>query len=155
MDLQGILTLSAIVVMTLLALVIAVLSARKPPAIRDEALKPSGPKFSVAAGGSRDSRGYNTATVGESNYQPALRAIAGKRTGYVTLHLSAKLVLENDNPLDPNAVLVTIHGKTVGYLSRTKAIVYRASMPPKIATCRAKVCGGGASRPSYGVWLDL
>jgi hypothetical protein len=95
-----------------------------------------------------------TAIMGENEFQPALRAIAGKTSVYARLRLAAQLVAESDHRFDPNAVRVVINDRTVGYLSQADAINYRA-LGKQAATCGAKVCGGGPRHPSYGVWLDL
>ena len=104
--------------------------------------------------------GYNVAAVGESNYQDALRFIVGARDGYVTLHFTAHLYCEDDNPYDSNAVRVMIGSRKVGYLSRDHAAFYRsvirdAGFGKATAKCQAKVYGGGEEKPSYGVWLDI
>jgi hypothetical protein len=60
--------------------------------------------------------------VGESNYQKALKAIAGPKARDGKNHeCTAKLILEDDNPHDSKAVRVDIDGRTVGYLARDMA----------------------------------
>lgn len=101
---------------------------------------------------------YSQPVVGESHYQAALEAICGKRTNEGENKIvQATLVLEN-NPHDPQAVRIDIQGKTVGYLSRDDARVYRKQIG-KNATCQAVIRGGWdrgkRGRGSYGVSLDL
>lgn len=52
--------------------------------------------------------------VGESHYQDALSAIAGGKThdGH-QLPVHARLIPEDGNPFDPNAVRIEIQGKKV------------------------------------------
>lgn len=95
--------------------------------------------------------------VGESNYQRALRSIAGP--GEVEHECTAHLVMEPDNRYDRNAVRVDIDGVRVGYLDRDAAVLYRRRLQAQgiglvTVECGAKVFGGGTGR-SLGVWLDL
>jgi hypothetical protein len=65
---------------------------------------------------------FGVEVVGESHYQENLEAICGPRTeNSVDLTVQATLSPEGDNPHDPQAVRVEIHGKLVGYLSREMA----------------------------------
>jgi hypothetical protein len=67
--------------------------------------------------------------VGESFYQDAIWAeVGGRRQGRITHDIQAVLVPEFDNPHDPNAVRVGIHGRCVGHLSRADAEVYRPGL---------------------------
>jgi hypothetical protein len=103
--------------------------------------------------------------AGESKYQAELEAICGRRTEEgEDKYVKARLVLENDNPYDPNAVRVDIEGRTVGYLSREYARQYRKQVarlgrPNMIGICAANIRGGwqrrGGNRGHYGVWLDV
>lgn len=99
----------------------------------------------------RRSGDYSTEIVGESNYQPALRKIAGK--GEVRHECIARIYLEDDNPHDDKAVRIDIDGQTVGYLPRAAARAYRKKGADR-ATCGALIVGGGRGR-SLGVWLDM
>lgn len=103
--------------------------------------------------------------VGESHYQEALEQICGPRTrnSVEQLH-TALLILEDENPFDKNAVRVEIKEKTVGYLSRKVAIIYRqqlkaGGMPKANGECQAVIKGGwqksNGEIGSYGVWLDI
>lgn len=79
------------------------------------------------------------------------------------MHCEALLLHENDNSHDPNAILVTIRGKSVGHLSRENALVYRAMMAAMGVAGRPAVCAayisGGWSDPGgggfFGVKLGL
>jgi hypothetical protein len=103
---------------------------------------------------------YEIGAVGESHYQPALRSIVADQKGYVTLEVQATLYCEDDNKFDALAVRVDVYGRPVGHLSRHVARLYRnklaaAGHGKATGRCRAKVCGGGKDKPSYGVWLDI
>ncbi|MBX5470805.1 MAG: hypothetical protein IRZ21_13030 [Thermoleophilaceae bacterium] len=101
--------------------------------------------------------------VGESHYQQALRSICGREAWTEVRHeCVALLVPEPTNPHDPNAVMVQIDGKLVGYLSRADAVAYRPTLRPlaaqgKAAACHAVIAGRGpGSRTSnLGVFLHL
>lgn len=67
--------------------------------------------------------------VGESSYQDALRLIAETHASLSTNRLlTAKLVAEPDNRQDPHAVRVEVAGRTVGYLPRSVAKLYRPAV---------------------------
>lgn len=67
----------------------------------------------------------NVPVVGESFYQPALRAITCTEEGEaVECDCIAELVPEPENPHDSNAVKVVIDGSKVGHLSRANAVKY-------------------------------
>lgn len=90
--------------------------------------------------------------VGESQYQPALRRVASQR-GRVCW---ATLVPEPDNPFDGKAVCVQVAGETVAYLSRRDAGRLQKRLLTLSAPMRvpAKLIGGTADKPSYGILLD-
>lgn len=95
----------------------------------------------------------NLEVVGESHYQPALRAAAGK--GEVRHHCRATLVLEASNRYDNKAVRVDVNGRTVGYLSHDEARSYRRAIKNcGDLECDAVIVGGGKGR-SLGIWLDV
>lgn len=107
---------------------------------------------------------YTVDVVGESNYQSALRSLAGSPTAnghYVAL--IAHLVPEPDNQTDPAAVRVDLRNKPVGYLDRHTARVYREwlqkhSHTGEVMQCPAVITGGwkrGNDVGPYGVVLDL
>lgn len=108
---------------------------------------------------------YDFEVVGESNYQRALASLAGDHGDQSpNLETTATLYPERNNPHDKAAVKVTIHGKTVGYLSRDDAPRFRRRLSSrkigiKPTTCNAMIIGGFAkqdgSKASYGVVLDM
>lgn len=100
--------------------------------------------------------------VGESHYQPALRAAAKDRaaSGDIrnALQVKAVLVPEPTNPHDRNAVRVDVDGRPVGYLAREHALLYQPVLRSleskgKVGWCPARIMGGG--NRYYGIWLHL
>ena len=98
--------------------------------------------------------------VGESHHQESLRRIVGPTTERVKVPVTAILIPETNNAYDPNAVSVWISGLLVGYLSRDDAVVFR---PGLVDLCQRTgtpialpgvIAGGGAGRPSLGVFLN-
>jgi DNA polymerase-3 subunit epsilon len=107
------------------------------------------------------------AVVGESHYQPALhRAARGAAAGSdfdQHLPVVAVLVPEPENPHDPYAVRVEIvtgaHAETAGYLCRSDARAYQATLlalrdAGYVGSCPGRITGGGPGR-LYGVYLHL
>ena len=95
--------------------------------------------------------------VGESNYQPELRRIA--KSGRTFL---AVVMLEPNNPRDPNAIRVCADGggRTIGYLDRDYALDYHSvfallAQHDRVGACRAKLIGGIGDKKSFGVMLNL
>jgi hypothetical protein len=119
----------------------------------------------TAAGSIKGPGNFEFDIVGESNYQKALRAIAGPKGEQSKRYpCVAVLVLEDDNQYDKNAVRVDIDGQTVGYLDRKMAKQYRAELDRqrvghKNLLAQALIVGGwsrdGGDTGSYGVKLDL
>lgn len=111
-----------------------------------------------------DNGNYGFEVVGESNYQDALRSLAGDHgdRSAAAEHI-ATLIPEDTNKFDNKAVCVQINGLTVGYLSRQDARSFRRRLGSKgltglATTCPAVIAGGGlkdGQRFNYGVWLDL
>ena len=103
--------------------------------------------------------------VGESNYQEAIRGLAGEHDQYgAATRCVATLVPEDDNPYDDKAVRVDIDGQTVGYLCKEDARSFRRRLGAKklsgqVTTCDAVIKGGGTrksgERLHYGVQLDM
>lgn len=89
--------------------------------------------------------------VGESHYQPAIKAALD---AYGRTQL-AQLVREPRNKHDRNAVAVRLAGQTVGYLPRDEALDYQAVLVNLggTATSRATVTGGWNQYESFGVVL--
>jgi len=103
---------------------------------------------------------FEVEAVGESHYQPALKAAIGSQKGYVEVNVQAELYCEDDNAFDANAVRVMIGGQKVGYLNRVVAMAYReiiknVGFGKATGRCQAKIFGGSKDKPSYGVWLDI
>jgi hypothetical protein len=108
---------------------------------------------------------YNVEIVGESKYQKVLGKIAGGRQEDGVEHeTTARLIPENNNSYDKNAVRIDIENKTVGYLSRDNAKIYRKQLKKaghanSTATCAAIIVGGWDrgrnDRGHFGVRLDL
>ena len=83
--------------------------------------------------------------AGESHYQEALRALTSTDgTAEIRLEVEAVLVPEPANPHDPNAVMVQIDGRLVGYLPRADAVAYG----PMIAAVRSAPSPGRTGRRS-------
>lgn len=105
-------------------------------------------------------RRFDSAVVGESNYQRALAAICGGRSAKPPKKpVTATLVLDDKNKFDKNAVYIEIDGRKVGHLAREHAEAYRAQLRKAglidaQITCLAKIVGGGPDK-SFGVLLDL
>ena len=103
--------------------------------------------------------------VGESHYQDELEEICGGRTeDSQRLEVEARIIHEDDNPHDDQALRVDVEGLTVGYIDRKNARNIRgqfveAGMPGIEAVCAAIVVGGwdrgGSDRGHFGVKLDL
>ena len=102
---------------------------------------------------------YLTDCVGESFYQDALEAIAGRKTEHGwNLPCEAVLICENTNPHDPKAVRVEIQGRHVGYLSRDRARKHRQRFGQRPVHCAALIVGGwndNGKSGHFGVKLDL
>lgn len=100
--------------------------------------------------------------VGESHYQPAIRAACDWKPGTDTLfHCTAELVPEPTNPYDRNAIKVTINGACVGHLSRQDAVTLGPAVRAAIkrqgsGACRAVIAGrANGDTDNLGVFLHL
>lgn len=103
--------------------------------------------------------------VGESNYQNAIRSIAGDHGDNSPVgQYVAKLIPENNNKYDNLAVRVDLNDSTVGYLSKEDARSFRRrlnakKLGEKVTTCDAEITGGylmqDGKKAAYGVCLDL
>ena len=102
---------------------------------------------------------YNFDIVGEASYQDALDQLAGGKTDAgVHVQKLATLILEKNNPVDPNAVRVDIEGHTVGYLSRAHAVRFRKTINRSHCVAPALITGGwnrAGSQGNYGVKLNF
>lgn len=127
-------------------------------------LPPPPPQWNTHPAWLKGDDSFPLQVVGESNYQNALAEICGGWTedGH-DQQVWARLILEDSNPYDPNAVQVQIDQQTVGYLARRDATAFRdraqheGLTTPEFA-CKANIRGGW-SRPNddgnFGVWLDV
>lgn len=100
--------------------------------------------------------------VGESHYQPAIRAACDWKPGADTLfHCMAELAPEPTNPYDRNAIKVTIDGACVGHLSRRDAVTLGPAISEAIkrqgsGMCRAVIAGrANSDTDNLGVFLHL
>jgi hypothetical protein len=99
--------------------------------------------------------------AGESHYQEALRELAaGEGGGQVRLEAEATLVPEPANPHDPNAVMVRIRDRLVGYLPRAAAAAYGPMLGAvadrgRVGACEAMIAGREGSEGVLGVFLKL
>lgn len=108
---------------------------------------------------------YLVDVVGESHYQQNLSAICGPRTEDGEYReVRARLVLDNNNPHDANAVAIEIDSRQVGHLSRQNAVAFRRWLESPAGrtapyTCPAVIIGGwkrgSEDIGSYGVVLDV
>ena len=103
--------------------------------------------------GSKRDDSFPTMVVAESLYQATLVKICGKPEEKYAKKFSARLVPENNNPHDKNAVMVRIELRLVGYLSREDALTYRGKFQAKPQDTRAKVTSDNGK--FYRVWLKL
>ena len=119
------------------------------------------PETVVLVGSTR----YELEILVEEGHQTALEAIGGPRARRgVHRFETARLILEDKNARDKNAVRVEIRGKSVGYLQPRQALLFRQQlfekgMPGADGQCQALISGGWVSsdgrKGPYEVWLDL
>lgn len=100
--------------------------------------------------------------VGESHYQPAIRSACNWKPATDTMfHCLAELVPEPTNPHDRHAIMVTINGACVGYLSRQDAATLGPAVRAAIkqqgsGACRAVIAGhANSDTDNLGVFLHL
>jgi hypothetical protein len=111
---------------------------------------------------------YPLSIEGESNYQENINSLIpyvdSDKKRYREDGFSAELILEDDNPYDPNnAVRVEIDGEIVGHLSMGNARRYRKGLAKINLTNVIGVCGAAIfgkkeyefGDMNFGVWLDL
>lgn len=109
-------------------------------------------------------RGFTVEAVGEAQWQENIARIAGaKRPEGYRDQFVAQLIFE-DNPHDPNAVVIVIDAHAVGWIARGDAANVRKEImainPYKLpVTCKAKIVGGwdrgDGDQGHYGVKLSL
>ena len=132
---------------------------------KNDGLMKAKKKISITAVRLKDDNTFSLFVVGESNYQGALRNLAGGHTKEgVKLEKLALLVPEPTNAFDSNAVFVMIDDKKVGYLSRDDAVDFHSSMHGlgkrgSVAAVDSVIVGGfikkDGSKAHFGVRLDL
>lgn len=101
--------------------------------------------------------------VGESHYQPAIRKACGWKGPHVDtmFECMAELVPEPTNKHDPNAIMVKVDGRQVGYLSRRDALelgeaISKALLRQGTGMCRAVIAGrADGETQNLGVFLHL
>ena len=99
--------------------------------------------------------------AGESHYQEALQELTGTDgTSEIRQDAEAVLVPEPSNPHDPNAVMVQIDERLVGYLPRAAAVAYASMIAAvrdrgRAPACEAMIAGRGGERSALGVFLRL
>jgi len=108
---------------------------------------------------------YDFEVVGESNYQKALKKLAGDHgSENARLACTAEIIPEDGNPYDSKAVAIKIENQLVGYLAKEEARMFRRRLGQKglsgiTTTCAAMIVGGGTRKNGeilfYGVKLDL
>jgi len=108
---------------------------------------------------------YDLEVVGESHYQNALSAICRGRMKHGHMkEVVARLIHEDSNPHNSEAIRVDVEDATVGYLSRADAFRYRTRLvehghPGIPVACRAVIVSGWKrglfDKGHYGVYLDL
>ena len=111
-------------------------------------------------------RGYTFELVGESHFQDTLDAICGGKCeeGH-KLPIAAQICFHEDNPHDPNAIVILVDRKPVGYVPRDIAAGMRSELlalnpDERPVTCDAKITGGWRrgdddDEGHYGVKLSL
>lgn len=108
---------------------------------------------------------YPLQVQGESHYKANIENILGfvDKDGVDEDHHVARLILEDTNPVDANAVRVEIDDQKVGYLAKPAAKVYRAKLAALglagvIGECGASIKGGfmkQGERADFGIRLDI
>ncbi len=103
--------------------------------------------------------------VGESNYQNAIKRLAGDHGSNSSSAEFRAMLIPEDNPHDHLAVRVDGEGVgTVGYMAKEDARSFRRRLAAKklgdsVTLCSAEVTGGGTARNgnklSYGVRLAI
>jgi HIRAN domain len=112
-----------------------------------------------------DADRFDQEVHGESHHLAELEDACGGRTREgVDLRMKARLVLEDSNPIDSNAVRVEIKGRHVGYIPREEAPFIRKAYAEAFTSggcveCDARIRGGW-NRPrgdvgDFGVTLAL
>lgn len=103
--------------------------------------------------------------VGEAHWQHHIEPVIGKRfEDGVYWHVLGQICFDENNPADPNAVVVLIDGKPVGWIPRTDCKQFRQQIiaqnrDAKPIVCKAMIHGGfrkdDGSWASYGVRIAV
>lgn len=99
---------------------------------------------------------FITPIVGESHYTDILKKCYNDPDAYKkgkSVFIDVKLVMQDDNPYDNQAVAVVSPYGTIGHLSKTHAHLYRQDYDEPILTVRAKIYSNTGQL--FGVWVDL
>ena len=109
-----------------------------------------------------NTRAFSLGIVGESHYRKTLSNAKRSVKDYNGVaYINVILTLEPDNQYDPNAIVVTTEQlKTIGYLSRDDAKLYREAFELWASTgrsirCQAKLVGEEGRKKDIGAWLDI
>lgn len=102
------------------------------------------------------------AAVGESHYQPALRAACdGCEDVPLRVECRAVFIAEPDNQFDPHAIRVEVRGRKVGYFSRddarehTQVMGRLAILGYEGGECEALIAGREGIDRGLGIWLCI
>ncbi|MBV9881771.1 MAG: hypothetical protein JO276_02045 [Sphingomonadaceae bacterium] len=92
--------------------------------------------------------GFTFDVVGELRFQANLDRICGGKCedGY-NLEVTAHFAFRDDDPEDPDSIIVVIHGMPVGYIptdysAHLRRGILRANPERQPVACRAKIVGG-------------
>lgn len=99
---------------------------------------------------------FITPIVGESHYTDTLKKCYNDPNAHKkgkSVFVDVKLVMQDDNPYDNQAVVVVSPYGTIGHLSRVHARLYRQDYDEPILTVRAKIYSNTGQL--FGVWVDL
>ncbi|MBC8719309.1 HIRAN domain-containing protein [Ochrobactrum sp. Marseille-Q0166] len=102
---------------------------------------------------------YDFNVVGESNYQHALEAIAGRSDESAEYYCTAQLIPEPTNEYDKRAIRVDIDGRPVGYIPRDETSDFHNILNGRSASVDAVIVGGWVrgrrGDGHFGVKLDV
>lgn len=101
---------------------------------------------------------FITPVVGESNYFDIIGRCYASPDAHIAgdcSFIDVKLLLDNNNPYDSQAVTVISPYGVIGHLSRSHARLYRQDYDETILSVRAKIYSKGRVGKIFGVWVDL
>ena len=103
--------------------------------------------------------------VGESNYQPTLKALRGDPDDPAMDGIGTALIVpENDNSYDNQAVKVMVQNLTIGYFAKEDARSFRKRLAAmklgtSVTSCGVQITGGHTLRNGetahFGARLDI